>query len=115
VFLQLEEFLSHFCDVVGGAADAGIKGPVVDNFYMEGVIFFKVDSMVNQLEEGLVRVEHKLLFAGQHSMGVGVSVGMEGIGVDSAIASACEEKFRGLHVEVVLIERGDNLSLTIED
>ena len=41
-FLELEEFLSHFCDTVGRVADVGMEG-------MEGVILFQVDSVVDQL------------------------------------------------------------------
>ena len=40
---------------------------------------------------------------------------MEGMGVDTAVVSVGEEKFRGLHVEVVLIEGGRAFALVTRD
>src|SRR6266851_1788610 len=115
VFLELKEFLLHFCDVVGRAVDAGIEGTVAHDFGTEGVVLFQVNGVVNQLGKGLVGVKCKLLFAGQCSTGVGVSVGIEGMGVDSTIASMSKEEFGRLSVEVVLVKGGDYFNLTIED
>src|SRR6266851_3043745 len=38
VFLELKEVLSHFCDIAGRVVDAGIKGAVVYDFCVEGVV-----------------------------------------------------------------------------
>ena len=70
--------------------------------------------MVDELGERLVWVECKLLFAGQCGVGVGVSMGIKGIGVDGTIASISEE-FGRLCIKVILVEGGNNFSLTVED
>ncbi len=113
--LELKELLSLICDAMGGAADAGVEGPVTDDFCMEGVVALKGDGVINQPRKGLVRVECKLLFAGHGSTGIGVCMSMEGMGVDVVIASTSEEQLGGLRIKVKLVEGGGNFSLVARD
>jgi len=71
--------------------------------------------MIDQPRKGLVRVECKLLFVGHGSMGIGVCMSMEGMGVDVVIASTSEEQLGGLRIKVKLVEGGGNFSLVARD
>ncbi len=55
------------------------------------------------------------MFACVGGAGVRVSMGTEGTGVDMAVASAGEEEFGGLRVEVILIEGGRAFTLITGD
>ncbi len=48
-------------------------------------------------------------------MGIGVSAGIERMGVDGTVAPMGKEELGGLCVEVVLVEWGNSFDLTVED
>jgi len=47
--LELEELLLLVSNTLGGMVNAGVEGPVMDDFGTEGVVPFQGDSVVDQL------------------------------------------------------------------
>ena len=110
MFLKLEQILPHLGDVEGGAADAPAERTVAGYFCPKGVVPFEGDGMVDQLRERLVWGERKFLLFSKGRMGVRVSTGTKGKGVDTAVASMGEEEFGGEGVEVVFKEGSDGFN-----
>ena len=113
--MKLKKVLLHLSNTEGRVANVYIECTVADNFHLECVILFKGDSVVNQLRKQLVGGECEFLLFSQCRMGVGISMGVEGTGVDGTVASVSKEEFGGSGVEVVVVEGCNGLNLFVKD